>query len=431
MKLEILKSGIGHLKSRISGAAAGTVIPSSIVRFLMPDARFQDSPQILPLLSRSITLSLGIILALAASVLLARAADTKPKVWIYTDMSDGTLKGPTHMGTVNDPDDISAMAGYLLLANEFETLGIVVASTHRKEHRSTPDQGAWANRFFGDAYRAEVAALNRASGGYPADIRFTQSCIKESGERYDAAKTYADLDRYPTVRALLDAAAQQPDGALINVLCWGTVTEPAILVNHCRATGRGAVLKKLRFIARLDGFFAPPGHARASRTRRQLRRGRCRLCLHEDAGARRRDSLPRMWRHWPARDCQRRTERARLFRCVQGQPAREDFCRRQIRSERRGSFGLSHLLGAARQLGRELGRHRRQRDEPAHGGSREREEVPRQLEAHPRRTAPPRDTGGRRAWEVKGFVSMLLALLRVEAQSVVGRFLVKECSLSK
>ena len=184
-----------------------------------------------------------------AAALPAAAADAKPKVWIYTDMSDGTLKGPTHMGTVNDPDDISAMAGYLLMANEFETLGVVVASTHRKEHRTTPDQGAWANRFFGDAYRAEVAALNKAIGGYPADIRFTQSCIKESAERYDAAKTYADLENYSTVRALLDAATQQPDGALINVLCWGAVTEPAILVNHCRATKREAVLKKLRFIA--------------------------------------------------------------------------------------------------------------------------------------------------------------------------------------
>jgi hypothetical protein len=32
------------------------------------------------------------------------------------------------------------MAGYLLMADRFETLGIVVASTHRKEHATTPDQ---------------------------------------------------------------------------------------------------------------------------------------------------------------------------------------------------------------------------------------------------------------------------------------------------
>ena len=53
----------------------------------------------------------------------------KPVVWIYTDMSDKTIPGPNKEGTVNDPDDISAMAGYLLLADCFDTRGIVVAST--------------------------------------------------------------------------------------------------------------------------------------------------------------------------------------------------------------------------------------------------------------------------------------------------------------
>jgi hypothetical protein len=62
----------------------------------------------------------------------------KPKVWIYTDMTDNTLPGKNHMGTINDPDDISAMAGYLLMANMFETKGIVVASTHRGEHKTAP-----------------------------------------------------------------------------------------------------------------------------------------------------------------------------------------------------------------------------------------------------------------------------------------------------
>jgi hypothetical protein len=176
-------------------------------------------------------------------------ADARPKVWIYSDMSNKTIPGPNAEGTVNDPDDISAMAGYLLMANEFETLGIVVASTHRNQHRNSPDQGVWANAFLGDAYRAEVGNLNQRLGGYPADIRFTQSCIKESAERYDPDRSYRSLENYSTVQALLDAAQRQPDGAIINVLCWGSLTEPAILVNHCLATGREAVLKKLRFIA--------------------------------------------------------------------------------------------------------------------------------------------------------------------------------------
>jgi hypothetical protein len=36
---------------------------------------------------------------------------------------------------------------------------------------------------------------------------------------------------------------------IIHVLCWGSLTEPAILVNHCILSGRQDVLDKLRFIA--------------------------------------------------------------------------------------------------------------------------------------------------------------------------------------
>jgi hypothetical protein len=135
------------------------------------------------------------------------------------------------------------------MANEFETVGIVVASTHRSQHRTSPNQGDWANRYHGAAYRADVTNLNRHIGGYPADLKFVQSCIKESAERYDARRTYASLEEYSTVQALLEAAKALREGEIINVLCWGSLTEPAILVNHCLATGQAGVLKKLRFIA--------------------------------------------------------------------------------------------------------------------------------------------------------------------------------------
>jgi hypothetical protein len=107
----------------------------------------------------------------------------KPKVWIYTDMTDKSLHGHNHMGTINDPDDISAMAGYLLMANHFETLGIVIGSTHRSEHSDTPHQEAWANAFFGEAYEAGVTNLNKHIGGYPDSINLTQSSIKDSAEK--------------------------------------------------------------------------------------------------------------------------------------------------------------------------------------------------------------------------------------------------------
>ncbi len=177
------------------------------------------------------------------------ALENKPKVWIITDMSDKRLRGNEREGSVNDPDDISAMAGYLLIANEFETLGIVVASTHRAQHRESPDQAKWADHYFGTAYRAELAALNKAIGGYPTSIQFRQSCIKESAERYDATKTYASLNKYDTIAALHQAVSDLSEGDVLNVLCWGSLTEPAILVNHCLATKQQDVLNRIRFIA--------------------------------------------------------------------------------------------------------------------------------------------------------------------------------------
>ena len=172
-----------------------------------------------------------------------------PMVWIYTDMSDPTLRGSNHRGTINDPDDVSAMAGYLLMADRFETLGIVVASTHRKEHATTPDQAAWATRVFGEAYQADVVGLKQSSASYPNDISFIQSCIKESAEKFVDGNRYDSLDQYRTVKALFETASQLKDGEIINVLCWGSLTEPAILVAHCLANNHESVLKKLRFIA--------------------------------------------------------------------------------------------------------------------------------------------------------------------------------------
>lgn len=176
-------------------------------------------------------------------------ATEKPKVWIITDMSDKRLHGGEKEGSVNDPDDISAMAGYLLMASEFETLGIVVASTHRNEHRGSPDQAVWANDYFGEAYRAEVAGLNETIGGYPSEISFKQSCIKESAERFNSKRTYVSLDRYDTVADLLATAEAITGDDVLNVLCWGSLTEPAIFVNHCLVADKQDVLERVRFIA--------------------------------------------------------------------------------------------------------------------------------------------------------------------------------------
>ncbi|MEZ4905343.1 MAG: DUF1593 domain-containing protein [Spirosomataceae bacterium] len=171
----------------------------------------------------------------------------KPKVWIYTDMSDRNIKGQEKEGSANDPDDISAMAGYLLMANKFDTKAIVVSSTHRTAHKTSPNQADWANTFFGNAYRNNVKNLNKYLGGFPENITFTQSCIKVSAERFDPIQSYSSLQNYNTIQSLYELAKSETN--VIYVLLWGSVTEPAILVKHCITTGNDKILKKLRFIA--------------------------------------------------------------------------------------------------------------------------------------------------------------------------------------
>ncbi|MEM9478306.1 MAG: nucleoside hydrolase-like domain-containing protein [Verrucomicrobiota bacterium] len=177
----------------------------------------------------------------------AYSAEEKPLVWIYTDLTDPSLPGKNKEGTINDPDDVSAMAGYLLMANEFKTLSIVVASTHRQEHATTPDQGVWARETFGHAYRVGLPGLQKDIGGYPETIHFHQSCIKESAERFQPDEKYASLENYDTVQLLLDQLEKTEEK--INVLCWGSLTEPAILVQHLLTHDQKELLGKFRIIA--------------------------------------------------------------------------------------------------------------------------------------------------------------------------------------
>ena len=171
----------------------------------------------------------------------------KPIVWIYTDMSDKTIPGPNKEGTLNDPDDISAMAGYLLLADCFDTRGIVVASTHRGGHKESGNQADWANDFLGSAYKADVVNLRKVYPDFPSKVTFTESCIKKSSERFNYRNDYSkEIDKYTTVFSLLKLIETEKD--TVNVLCWGSLTEPAILVNACLNSGKSDLLKKVRII---------------------------------------------------------------------------------------------------------------------------------------------------------------------------------------
>ncbi|WP_417186778.1 hypothetical protein [Bacteroides sp.] len=210
-----------------------------------------------------------ICLSLILTLFLVVVQAQKPAVWIVTDMSDKTLPGPNKERTINDPDDISAMAGYLLMSNEFVTRGIVVASTHRKEHQSSPNQAVWVVDYFGKAFEADRPCLEKKIGGYPqglclADdagkkkgcIPVYESMLRRTAEHFDVRKSYSLLN-YASVRALFDELNRKDRSGRfvysleypLNVLCWGSLTEPAILVSHCLEQGFGESLKRIRFIA--------------------------------------------------------------------------------------------------------------------------------------------------------------------------------------
>ena len=174
--------------------------------------------------------------------------ERKPIVWIYSDISDKNLPGPNKHHTINDPDDISAMAAYLMLYNRFDTRGIVLTSTSRKEHKNSPDQAEWAKEYFGMAYKKDVKGWNKNIGGYSEEeIPFIESAIKVSGERLDPSSDYKNIADYQSIKPLLDLLEKSTEE--VNILCWGALTEPAILVKYCMNNGKEKLLKKANFIS--------------------------------------------------------------------------------------------------------------------------------------------------------------------------------------
>ena len=172
-----------------------------------------------------------VLLALAAGVMAQ-----KPVVWVISDGGDG----------INDPDDISAVAGYLLMSNMFDTRAIVMASTFHHWHKDTEDQGEWARRTYGKAYAADLPNLNKYIGGYQDEIRFMESSFKGHGDRFQWQASY-DLKDYPSTLALFREVDKSDE--VVNVLCFGPLTEQAVLVSYCVENGRQDILDKIRFIS--------------------------------------------------------------------------------------------------------------------------------------------------------------------------------------
>ncbi len=66
-------------------------------------------------------------------------------------------------------------------------------------------------------------------------------------ELYRPDKIYHSLQKNTSVQTLMDEIETSDE--ILNILCWDTFAEPAILVNHCMAQCRMDVLQKIRFIS--------------------------------------------------------------------------------------------------------------------------------------------------------------------------------------
>lgn len=159
----------------------------------------------------------------------------KPKVWVISDGGQN----------INDPDDISAVASYILMSNLFDTKAIVMASTIHPWHKDKPDQGEWAKETYGKAYAADLPNLNKYIGGYQKEFRFMESSVKGMGV-FQSELAY-DLKNYPSILALYKELEKTAD--VLNVLCFGPLTEQSILVSYCVRNNRLDLLNKARFIS--------------------------------------------------------------------------------------------------------------------------------------------------------------------------------------
>ncbi|MGY6647491.1 family 43 glycosylhydrolase [Wenyingzhuangia sp. IMCC45574] len=175
---------------------------------------------------------LSLLLFLVSFSLMAQ----KPAVWL---ISDGGKN-------INDPDDISALASYILMSNQFDTRAIVLASTTHPWNKDTENQQKWAEDTYGKAYKADLPNLNKYIGGYQKEFRFLESAIKGQGKSFSPVEDYS-LQDYPSIQALFKEVDKSKK--IINVLCYGPLTEQAIFVSYCIKNKRTDLLNKVRFIS--------------------------------------------------------------------------------------------------------------------------------------------------------------------------------------
>lgn len=185
----------------------------------------------------------------------------KPNIWIHTDMtaaysySKNSSRAEAETDQDSDPDDHVALAMYLMQANKFNTVGIVMGVTNRNTNRNVL---TFFNETFRPAYAKDVVCLNKEIGGYPEaeDLPAYESSITAGSNRINfddsPVDKYDNYDDLPgTVKLLVDELKTEKysyDDPLY-VLVWGGMTEVAMAVRHLQRTDNTQALNRLYVVS--------------------------------------------------------------------------------------------------------------------------------------------------------------------------------------
>lgn len=216
--------------------------------------------------------SLGSIISLLG-ISLSIQAQQKPTIWIHTDLTSATsytVTSTTSEGETDqdsDPDDHVAMAMYLMLANKFNTKGIVVGVTNRN---TTLNTKTFFDNTFIKAYETDVVQLNAKIGGYPtADslkkVTWESSLTAGSGfisfsntpeDKYDSYNALPG-----TVKALVDELDNSSYSASnpLYVCVWGSMNEIAIATKYLIRNEKMAALERLYVVSHWTSSFVAQG----------------------------------------------------------------------------------------------------------------------------------------------------------------------------
>ncbi len=190
----------------------------------------------------------------------AIATAQKPNIWLTSDFtgiktgeSEWNHKTETQsqLNTESDPDDYCAVANYLMLANRFNTVRIVVGSDWAPSDRSTNAVAEFRARFL-PAYKHDVEYWNGENGigGYPSadELAAALRLASTQGKRFDASDSYKDINKLPeTVRELVLELKSEKYSAKnpLYVMVWGPATEVATAIKHLQANNQNQALQNL------------------------------------------------------------------------------------------------------------------------------------------------------------------------------------------